>query len=65
MIGMFWKVRGIGPDIKRSFIKDIMCSEKLDFVGIQETIKPDFTKNELHNLCGGRSFFWKWSHPRG
>lgn len=29
--------------------------KKIDLVGIQEMIKPDFTKNELHNLSGGET----------
>lgn len=57
-------MRGIGADYKRNFIRDTIYNRKLDFVGIQETIKPDFTKNELHNLCGGRNFTWVWSQAR-
>lgn len=41
---MFWNVRDIGPDIKRSFIRDIIVSKKLDFVGIQETVQNDFSR---------------------
>ena len=62
---MFWNVRDIGPDIKRSFIRDIIVSKKLDFVGIQETIKNDFSRNGLRNLCGGRNFQWSWNPTRG
>ena len=65
MIGMFWNVRGIGKDIKRNFIRDTILEKQLDFVGHQETIKSDFTKNELHNLAGGRNFLWEWIAPRG
>ena len=65
MIGIVWNVRGLGPDIKRNFIRETICNKKLDFIGLQETIKTDFTRNELHNLCGGRNFEWKWSQPRG
>ena len=37
---------------------------KLDFIGISETIKQDFTKNELHDLSRGRNFLWEWIAPR-
>ena len=53
---MFWNVRGIWKDIKRNFIRDTILEKQLDFVGHQETIKSDFTKNELHNLAGGIFF---------
>ncbi|XP_037427211.1 uncharacterized protein LOC119292489 [Triticum dicoccoides] len=43
----------------------MIVDQKLDFVGLSETIKQDFTKNELHNLCGGRNFQWSWNPPRG
>ena len=29
------------------------------------TIKNDFTRNELHNLCEGSNFSWDWARPRG
>jgi hypothetical protein len=38
---------------------------RLDFVCVLETIKSHFTKNELHNMCGGRNFEWHWNPPRG
>ena len=62
---MFWNVRGIGKDNKKNFIKECIINRKLDFIGIQETIKDSFSKNELHNLCGGRNIEWRWSQPRG
>ena len=65
MRGLFWNVRGIGQDIKRNFIRDTILEKQLDFVGLQETIKSDFTKNELHNLAGGRNFLREWIAPRG
>ena len=62
---MFWNVSGIGKDNKKIFIRENINNRKLDFIGIQETIKDNFSKTELHNLCGGRNFQWKWSQPRG
>ena len=37
----------------------------MDFLGLQETIKQTFTKTDLHNLCGGKNFYWIWSAARG
>ena len=50
MIGMIWNIRGIGPNIKKFSIRTNIYDKKVDFIGLQETIKSDFTKNELHNL---------------
>ena len=58
-------MRGIGQDIEKNFIRDTILEKQLDFVGLQETIRSDFTKNELHNLAGGRNFLWEWIAPRG
>ena len=58
-------VRGIGHDSKKNFIRENVNNRKLNFIGIQETNKNDFSKTELHNLCGGRNFEWSLSQPRG
>ena len=56
MKGIFWNVRGIRQDTKKNFIREAIIEKNLDFVGLLETIKGDFTKNELHNLAGGNFF---------
>lgn len=61
---MFWNVRGISLDVRRSFIRETIYNRKMDFVEIHETIKSNFSKTELHNLCGGINFDWKWSQPK-
>ena len=62
---MFWNVRGIRQDIKRNFVRDTIVEKHLHFVRLQETIKSDYSKNELHNLSGGKSFLWEWIAPMG
>ena len=42
-----------------------MIDKHVDFLGLQETVKHSFTKNELHNLCGGKIFLWQWVAARG
>ena len=54
-------MRGFGKDFKRSFIRDQIAEKKLEFVGLLETMKTDFSHNELHNLSGGRNSLWNWS----
>ena len=62
---MFWNVRGIWQVIERNFIRETIIEKHLDFVGLQETIKGDYSKNELHNLSGWKTFLWEWIAPRG
>lgn len=40
-------------------------SEDLDLVGIQETIKRDFSDRELKETVGNKDFSWFWSPARG
>jgi hypothetical protein len=42
-----------------------MRQERVDILGLQETIKPDFTSGELRSLeCGGK-FAWNWVPAEG
>lgn len=43
---------------------EAMRSEKLDFIGIQETIKDSFSEGELWSV-GGDDFDWKWLPAQG
>ena len=42
MAAMFWNPRGVGEDIKKSFIRNAINDNKLHFVGLQETKKVIF-----------------------
>ena len=64
MRGIFSKVRGLSQDHKKRYVREMINHHRLDFVGISETIKQDFTKNELHNLCGKKNYQWCWNPPR-
>lgn len=65
MIGMLWNVRGIGQDIEKRFVRECITEKHLDFIGLQETIKSDFSQNDLRNLSAGKNFLWEWIAPRG
>lgn len=51
--------------MKRRFLRETILDMKIQFIGIQETIKSDFSKEELNYLFGDQDFFWFWSPPRG
>jgi hypothetical protein len=41
---MFWNIRCFGRPARRNIIRDYISSEGLDGIGLQETMKGDFTK---------------------
>lgn len=52
MIGLFWNIRGLGNLEKKKDMKD----HGVDFVGIVETIKQNFSDNFLQSLAGAKNF---------
>jgi exonuclease III len=62
---MFWNVRGLGTTHRRGFILKHVIEEDLDIVGVQETIKQDFSDYELKDMSGTVDFTWKWILARG
>jgi hypothetical protein len=50
---MFWNIRDFGRAVRRKQIRDIIWKESLDGVGLQETIKGDFTQKDLNDIAGG------------
>lgn len=36
---LFWNIRGLERAARRRQLRDLVCSERVDVVGIQETIK--------------------------
>jgi hypothetical protein len=40
---MFWNIGGFGGPARRNLIRDYISSEGLDGIGLQETMKKDFT----------------------
>jgi exonuclease III len=62
---MFWNIGGFGRPTRRNLIRDYISSEGLDGIGLQETMKKDFTQRELDEIFGGRPFRWVWNESRG
>jgi hypothetical protein len=46
-------------------LKDLLIGEGLDGIGLQETIKKNFSQKELFEIAGGNQFFWAWKSARG
>ena len=58
MNGMFANSRGLHDLAKHVRIADSIRDHGLDFVGISETGKRDFSGSLLNRLSGGVDFFW-------
>ena len=65
MNGMFLNSRGLCDLAKHVRIADFIRDHSLDFVGISETGKRDFTSSLLNRLSGGVDFTWISRPPRG
>jgi hypothetical protein len=61
---MFWNVRGLGKPPRRQ-VRELIEEERLDGIGLQETIKVDFTNRELMEIAGSSQFRWIWQGARG
>ena len=46
-------------------LRGYISQEKIDIIGIQETIKQDFSNKELRSLDGDNKFLWKWLPAKG
>lgn len=53
---MFWNVRGLGTAHRRGLVLKHIIQENLDCVGIQETIKQEFSDQELKDMSGTMDF---------
>ena len=65
MNGMFLNSRGLRDLAKHTRIADSIREHNLDFVGISETGKRDFSVSLLNRLSGSVDFTWISRPPRG
>jgi exonuclease III len=61
---MFWNISGFGRPARRRQIKEYMQEENLDGCGLQETMKGDFSHQDLAEI-GDSQFKWVWKHSKG
>ena len=59
-----WNMRGFGQDGRRYQLIRYIREEEVDIVGIQETIKQDFSIHELQGLSTHK-FVWQWLPANG
>jgi exonuclease III len=62
---LFWNIRGWGQKDRRRQVNEFTNKEKADFVGLQETLKEDFSDKELKQVGGRYEFVWNWLPAEG
>ena len=62
---LFWNIRGLGKKSRVGQLKDLMARERIDIVGLQETIKQDFSLLDLLSFSPGGGFVWNWLLANG
>jgi exonuclease III len=50
MIGALWNIRGLNKTCRIKYLSDFISNNKLDFIGIQETKKSEFSDQFLSLL---------------
>ena len=55
---LFWNIRGLGKLARVRQLKELVANEKVDIIGIQETIKQTFSPHDLDSLAPGGMFSW-------
>jgi hypothetical protein len=63
--GFTWNSRGTREENKKSYIKQNIKDHKLDFVGIQETVRQDYPTKFLKEISGESEFHWDGIPARG
>jgi exonuclease III len=60
MIGASLNCRGVGKKGMSIYLADLIKDQQLDFIGLQETIKKDYSPAFLRRIDPGGEFDWKW-----
>jgi exonuclease III len=65
MIGASLNYRGVGKKGMSVFLQDLIREQALDFIGLQETIKRDYSPAFFRKIDPFGQFCWKWSPSVG
>jgi hypothetical protein len=60
MIGASLNCRGVGKKGMTIFLSDFIREQHLDFIGLQETIKKNYSSSFFRRIDPGNQFSWKW-----
>jgi exonuclease III len=60
MRALIYNIRGFGEQGRRTQLKNYLRQNRCDIIGLQETIKADFSTAELRSLEFGSQCVWNW-----
>jgi hypothetical protein len=60
MIGATLNCRGVGKKGMSCFLVDFIRDQEVDFMGLQETIKKDYSPAFFRTIDPQNLFDWKW-----
>ncbi|XP_051185446.1 uncharacterized protein [Lolium perenne] len=65
MRALIYNIRGFGEQGCRTQLKSCIRGERVDIIGLQETIKMEFSAAELRSLGFAGQFAWNWLPAEG
>jgi hypothetical protein len=65
MRALIRNIRGFGRRGRRNQLTDFLRNAHVDILFLQETIRQDFSLQELESLEVGDKFFWTWLPASG
>jgi hypothetical protein len=60
MIGATMNCRGVGKKGMSVFLSDFLRAQEVDFIGLQETIKKDYSPTFFRKFDQHNEFEWRW-----
>jgi hypothetical protein len=60
MIGNSMNCRGVGKKGMSTFLSGLIREQQLDFIGLQETIKKDYSQAFFRKIDPVNQFSWTW-----
>uniref|UniRef100_A0A452YB53 Endonuclease/exonuclease/phosphatase domain-containing protein n=1 Tax=Aegilops tauschii subsp. strangulata TaxID=200361 RepID=A0A452YB53_AEGTS len=60
MRGLIWNCRGVGKKGMATCLSDLISDHSLDFLGLQETMKKNFSPKCLRKIDPFSIFEWVW-----
>jgi hypothetical protein len=58
-------MRGFGQCAQKNQLREFIWKEQLEIIFLQETMRQDFTDQELRGLVNGKLFHWHWRSAVG
>ena len=50
-------MRGLGKPARRAQVREYVAREKIDIIGLQETVKTEFSNQDFQEIGGMTAFY--------